>query len=75
MPGEICKESRKPLDQYSSYGFPTTESGVEFKVLEKCFTDEALHLTSKAEDRRCYPPATGREAMIMMADKREKSLN
>ena len=37
-------------------------------------TDEALHLKIKAEDQHHKPPETGREAMIMMAKKRGKSL-
>jgi hypothetical protein len=36
--------------------------------------DEALHLEIKAESQRRNPPETGRQAMIMMAKKRGKSL-
>ncbi len=52
MASEVYKELRKQLGQYSC-GFPTTESGVEFKILEKLFTEEEakmfLSLSLKAE--------------------------
>lgn len=40
MPSKIYYELREQLDQYS-VGFPTTTSGVEKKILEKLFTEEA----------------------------------
>lgn len=39
MPSEVYKKLREQLDQYSC-GFPATESGVEFKILERLFTEE-----------------------------------
>jgi NAD-dependent dihydropyrimidine dehydrogenase PreA subunit len=39
MPSEVYKHLREQLDQYSC-GFPATESGVEFKILERLFTEE-----------------------------------
>jgi electron transport complex protein RnfB len=39
MPSEIYQKLREKLDQYSC-GFPLTESGVEFKILERIFTEE-----------------------------------
>ncbi len=43
MPSEIYKKLREQLDQYSC-GYPTTESGVEFKILEKLFTEEEAEM-------------------------------
>jgi ferredoxin len=43
MPSEIFKKLREQLDQYSC-GYPTTESGVEFKILEKLFTEEEAEM-------------------------------
>ncbi|MDY6878921.1 MAG: 4Fe-4S binding protein [Thermodesulfobacteriota bacterium] len=43
MPSEVYKALREQLDQYSC-GFPTTESGVEFKILERLFTEEEARL-------------------------------
>jgi Fe-S-cluster-containing hydrogenase component 2 len=37
-------------------------------------TDKALHLEIKAEDQHRYPPETARQAIIMMAQERGKSL-
>lgn len=52
MPSEIYKALREQLDQYSC-GFPTTESGVEFRILERLFTEEEaevfLYLSMKVE--------------------------
>lgn len=39
MPSEVYEKLRERLDQYSC-GFPATESGVEFKILERLFTEE-----------------------------------
>jgi NAD-dependent dihydropyrimidine dehydrogenase PreA subunit len=52
MPREVYKKLREQLDQYSC-GFPLTKSGVEFKILERIFTEEEaemfLGLTLKVE--------------------------
>ena len=39
MPSEIYYRLRDQLDQYS-FGFPSTESGIELKILKKLFTEE-----------------------------------
>ncbi len=39
MSAEIYNQLREQLDQYG-VGYPTTESGVEMKILEKLFTEE-----------------------------------
>ncbi|OGP51555.1 MAG: 4Fe-4S ferredoxin [Deltaproteobacteria bacterium RBG_13_43_22] len=43
MAGEIYQKLREKLDQYSC-GFPLTESGVEFKILERIFTEEEAEM-------------------------------
>ncbi|MEW6529467.1 MAG: 4Fe-4S binding protein [Thermodesulfobacteriota bacterium] len=39
MPSQVYHELREQMDQYS-IGFPSTESGVELKILERLFTEE-----------------------------------
>ncbi|MFK5952421.1 MAG: 4Fe-4S binding protein [Desulfobacterium sp.] len=39
MAAKIYHQLREQMDQYST-GFPNTKSGVEFKILEKLFTEE-----------------------------------
>jgi electron transport complex protein RnfB len=39
MAGDVYQDLREQLDQYS-VGFPTTESGVEMRILSKLFTEE-----------------------------------
>jgi hypothetical protein len=64
MSSEVYKNLQKQLDQYSC-GFPITASGVEFKILEKLFTeDEAkmfLCLSLKAETPEEVARRLGRE--------------
>ena len=43
MPSEIYYRLREQLDQYS-FGFPSTESGIELKILEKLFTEEEAEM-------------------------------
>jgi Na+-translocating ferredoxin:NAD+ oxidoreductase subunit B len=43
MASTIYQKLREKLDQYSC-GFPLTESGVEFKILEKIFTPEEAEM-------------------------------
>ena len=43
MPSEVYQKLREKLDQYSC-GFPLTESGVEFKILERIFTEEEAEM-------------------------------
>ncbi len=43
MPSEVYQKLREKLDQYSC-GFPLTESGVEFKILKKIFTEEEAEM-------------------------------
>ena len=42
-PSEVYEKLQKKLDQYSC-GFPLTESGVEFKILERIFTEEEAEM-------------------------------
>ncbi|MEW6112878.1 MAG: 4Fe-4S binding protein, partial [Thermodesulfobacteriota bacterium] len=39
MPSQVYHDLREQMDQYS-IGFPSTQSGVEVKILEKLFTEE-----------------------------------
>lgn len=52
MNSEVYYRLREQLDQYS-FGFPSTESGIELKILEKLFTEEEaeifLSLTPKLQ--------------------------
>ena len=78
MSGEVYLKLREQLDQYS-VGFPTTESGVELKILKKLFTeDEAdmyLRLTLQLEEPAAVAARLGRDAqeaaslLDRMADK------
>jgi electron transport complex protein RnfB len=43
MSSEVYQKLREKLDQYSC-GFPLTESGVEFKILERIFTEEEAEM-------------------------------
>lgn len=43
MTGKVYYELREQMDQYS-LGFPSTESGVEIKILEKLFTEEEAEM-------------------------------
>jgi MinD superfamily P-loop ATPase len=54
VPSKIYYELREQLDQYS-VGFPTTTSGVEKKILEKLFTEEAGLVPQPSNAR--YPGA------------------
>lgn len=64
MPSEVYEKLREQLDQYSC-GFPTTESGVEFKILKKLFTEEEaemfLSLSMKLETPEEVAQRLGRE--------------
>jgi Pyruvate/2-oxoacid:ferredoxin oxidoreductase delta subunit len=64
MSSKVYKDLQKQLDQYSC-GFPTTKSGVEFKILEKLFTEEEaemyLSLNLKAETPEAVAQRLGRE--------------
>jgi Na+-translocating ferredoxin:NAD+ oxidoreductase subunit B len=63
--GEIYQRLRERLDQYSC-GFPSTESGVEFKILERMFSEEEaemfLCLSLKVETAEEIARRLGREA-------------
>lgn len=64
MAHQVYYELRDRLDRYS-VGFPSTESGVELKILERLFTvDEAemyLHVTMKREPLEEIVKRTGRD--------------
>ena len=78
MPSEIYKKLQEQLDQYSC-GYPTTESGVEFKILERLFTEEEsevfLSLSQMAETPEEVAQRLGRDPEVVatlldqMADK------
>jgi electron transport complex protein RnfB len=64
MASEIYQRLRERLDQYSC-GFPVTESGVEFKILERMFSEEEaemfLCLSLKIETAEEIARRLGRE--------------
>jgi ferredoxin len=64
MPSQIYYDLREQLDQYS-VGFPTTESGVELKILEKLFTEEEaatyLNLSLMLETSEALAQRLGRD--------------
>ncbi|MCJ7682958.1 MAG: 4Fe-4S binding protein [Desulfobacteraceae bacterium] len=78
MPSEIYKKLQEQLDQYSC-GYPTTDSGVEFKILERLFTEEEsemfLSLSQMAETPEEVAQRLGRDPEVVatlldqMADK------
>jgi electron transport complex protein RnfB len=43
MPSKVYYDLREQLDQYST-GFPSTESGVEMKILERLFSEDEAEL-------------------------------
>jgi len=64
MTTNVYVRLREQLDEYS-LGYPTTESGVEFKILEKLFTEEEgemfLQLNLRAELPEVIAQRIGRE--------------
>ncbi len=70
MPSQVYFDLREQLDQYS-VGFPSTESGVEIKILEKLFSeDEAglyLDLSMMLETPEALAKRTGREPKLVLA--------
>jgi NAD-dependent dihydropyrimidine dehydrogenase PreA subunit len=64
MPSDVYYRLREQLDQYS-VGFPTTESGVEMKILEKLFSEEEaemyLNLSLLLETPEAVAQRTGQE--------------
>ena len=68
MPSEIYQNLREQLDQYSC-GFPTTESGVEFKILKKLFTEKEaemfLCLSLKVETPEEVAQRIGRDPEVV----------
>ena len=68
MPSEVYKKLREQLDQYSC-GFPATESGVEFRILERLFTEEEakmfLSLSMKVETPEEVAQRLGREPEVV----------
>ena len=63
MPSEIYYRLREKLDQYS-FGYPTTQSGIELKILEKLFSEEEaemfLSLTPQLQTPEEVAQRTGR---------------
>jgi len=43
MPADVYSRLREQLDEYS-VGFPSTHTGMEMKILEKLFTEEAAEM-------------------------------
>jgi electron transport complex protein RnfB len=64
MTSQIYYDLREQLDQYS-VGFPSTESGVEMKILERLFTEEEaqmyLSLSMMLETPQAVAQRLGRE--------------
>ena len=65
MPADVYERLREQLDQYS-VGFPSTDSGVEMKILEKLFTGEEaemfLNLSLSPEAPEAVAKRLGRDA-------------
>lgn len=78
MPSQVYYDLREQLDQYS-VGFPSTQSGVEMKILEKLFSEEEaemyLNLSMMLEAPDAVAKRLGRETeevaalLERMADK------
>lgn len=64
MPGQVYYDLREQMDQYS-VGFPSTESGVDLKILEKLFSEEEaemyLNLSMVLETHDAVAERVGRE--------------
>ncbi|MEW6532536.1 MAG: 4Fe-4S dicluster-binding protein [Thermodesulfobacteriota bacterium] len=64
MPSQVYYDLREQLDQYS-VGFPSTESGVEMRILEELFTEEEaamyLDLSLMLETPEAVAQRLGRE--------------
>jgi electron transport complex protein RnfB len=64
VPSQVYYDLREQLDQYS-LGFPSTESGVEMKILEKLFTEEEalmyLNLSMMLETPEAVAQRIGRQ--------------
>lgn len=64
MPSQVYYDLREQLDQYS-VGFPSTQSGVEMKILEKLFSEEEaemyLNLSMMLEAPDAVAKRLGRE--------------
>ena len=73
MAKEIYRKLQEQLDQYS-IGFPTTDSGVEIKILERLFTEEeaemSLYLSMALETPQSVAQRTERnpEAVLALLD-------
>lgn len=78
MTAEIYSDLREQLDQYSM-GFPSTESGVELKILQKLFSEEEaglflnlsmmLETAESVSGRRGQDPGKTAELLNRMFDK------
>ncbi|MBM4325748.1 MAG: 4Fe-4S dicluster domain-containing protein [Deltaproteobacteria bacterium] len=64
MPTQVYHDLREQMDQYS-IGFPSTESGVELKILERLFTEEEadmyLNLSMMLETPEAVAQRIGRD--------------
>jgi Na+-translocating ferredoxin:NAD+ oxidoreductase subunit B len=69
MTDKVYYDLREQLDQYAS-GFPSTESGVEIKILEKLFTEQEaklyLNLSMMLETPEVLAQRIGREPNEMV---------
>lgn len=70
MSKQVYCDLREQLDQYS-VGFPSTESGVELKILEKLFSEEEaalyLNLSMLLEAPEAVAQRTGQDAAAVAA--------
>ncbi|MBI4965539.1 MAG: 4Fe-4S binding protein [Desulfomonile tiedjei] len=70
MTAKVYYDLREQLDQYSM-GFPSTESGVELKILEKLFSEEEaelfLHLSMMLEPPEAIAQRSGKEPAAVAA--------
>ena len=68
MPSQIYKDLREQLDQYS-VGFPETDSGVEYKILQRLFDEEEagtyLNMSMMSEPVETIAARTGEDAAAL----------
>jgi Na+-translocating ferredoxin:NAD+ oxidoreductase subunit B len=70
MTKQVYRDLREQMDQYS-LGFPSTESGVEMRILEKLFSEEEadlfLHLSLMLEAPEAVAQRIGHDASTVAA--------
>ena len=76
--GDIYNKLRSRLGDLAT-GYPATESKIEFRLLERLFTEEEAELflqlsplMQKPQDELYEPPRTGTETYIRIVQERGK---